>query len=242
MNKNYLLIDSKYRDQSSYNTSKFTYKLPKPIRVHSYLKINYLYMPRCNYLINSTNNLFSIYFIDLTTNIDIVLPQQNFTPITLCSYINIYMNKYNGFNCSYNEFTYKFDFTADSDFKIDLTNSNFYKLISLDKKIYESNNNKFTSGIINFNNPSYINLNISNISNDVMLGNNNYNSFNFIIPCAGITNFGDIIQYNDINYNIKMRVNDLLLYYLDILITDDMNELYDNNNRDLFFILEFDSI
>ena len=55
-----------------------------------------------------------------------------------------------------------------------------------------------------------------------MLGNNNYNSFNFIIPCAGITNFGDIIQYNDINFNIKMRVNNLLLTYLDIMITENV--------------------
>ena len=54
---------------------------------------------------------------------------------------------------------------------------------------------------------------VHNISNDVMLGNNNNCSFNFIIPCAGITNFGEIIQYNDINFNVKMKVENLLFKF-----------------------------
>ena len=91
----------------------------------------------------------------------------------------------------------------------------------MDKKIYTSVDKKIVSGIVNFNTPQYINLNIANISNDVMLGNNNCNSFNFIIPVSGKTNFGEIIEYNNINFDVKMSVSNITLNYLDIQITDD---------------------
>ena len=61
----YILIDSKYRNTFYNDTSNFRINLSKNINIKSYLKINYLYMPRTNYLINDRNNLFKLSF---TTN------------------------------------------------------------------------------------------------------------------------------------------------------------------------------
>jgi len=38
------------------------------------------------------------------------------------------------------------------------------------------------SNVIDFNSPHYININFSNIAQDVMIGNDNSKSFNFIVP------------------------------------------------------------
>ena len=66
----YILIDSKYRNTFYNDTSNFRINLSKNINIKSYLKINYLYMPRTNYLINDRNNLFKLSFN--TTNNGII--------------------------------------------------------------------------------------------------------------------------------------------------------------------------
>jgi hypothetical protein len=229
-NQKYLLIDSKYRTDG--NASKFRYYLPQPINIKSYIKINYLYMPRANYLINSSNNIIEVVSNDLTI-FTIAIAEGNYTPLTMANYISNYTN--NIIRCIYNEFTYKFEFSANQDFKLDFSKSEFYKLIGMNKSTYNSVFKKIISGLVNFNNPQYINLNIANISNDIMMGSSSNLSYNFIIPIIN-KNFGEIIEYKNIDYNIVMTVSDIKLNYIDIVITDDNNNLFENNNRDWFGI------
>jgi hypothetical protein len=84
----YILIDTKYLDSST-NKFNFRYYLPHSINIKNYLKISYAYIPRLNYMIDETNNTFNITFY---TNagphqIDIILPYQNFTPLSLVDFL-----------------------------------------------------------------------------------------------------------------------------------------------------------
>ena len=223
----YLLIDSKYRDPKYTSTSNFRIYLSKIINIQSYLKINYLYIPRTNYLINNNNNLFKISFTTISgkgealasgtsgvINLNILLENKNYTPVELVSYINNFvsqLNKYQiNFSLNYDSKTYKISFVSNVPFNLDLSVSDFYKLLSFEKKIYKSDsNNLIISNVIDFNYPHYININFSNIPQDVMIGNDPSKSFNFIIPIISI-NFGDILEYHDINYNVKLNVNNLV--------------------------------
>ena len=236
----YLLIDSKYRNNINDNTSRFRIYLNKQILIKSYCKINYLFMPRTNYLINKNNNNFKIIFNN-NDILNLIIPSSNYKPIQLSTYINTISNNLNGLNCQYNEQTYKFEFYSNIPFNLDFTISKFYQLLSLKNQIYSSDNtNKFISNIINFNYPYYINLNLSNIANDVMIGNTLNNQVNFIIPTLSC-NFGDIIEYTNNKYDVKMFCNNQKLLYLDVEITDDYNKLYDNNESEFYFILEYDT-
>ena len=238
--KKYILLDSKYRfDKDNSSSTNFRYYLKKSITIKSYLKLKYLLLPRMNYLINNSNNKFNIIINNVT--IPIIINNQTYTPYGLCEYINITGKLYN-FNATYDSTTYNITFrTTSSDFQLDLTKSNFYKLLSLKKQIYNSNNKIFITNPINFNSPQYINLNISNISNDIFSSSNNSYSNNFIVPIISV-NFGEIIQYNDVNYGIQMDLNNITLNYFDIIIYDDNYDIFDNNNFDFFCIFEYDSV
>ena len=168
----YILIDSKYRNPIYKNSSNFRIYLPKFINIHSYLKINYLYIPRTNYLINDTNNLFSVKLYSNSNNIleqEVKLKNRNYTPLQLIEYINnmftTLTNLQITFLLSYDATTYKISFISTVPFELDLTKSNFHKLLSLEKKKYVSNENLMIySNVIDFNQPHYININFSNIS------------------------------------------------------------------------------
>jgi hypothetical protein len=73
-----------------------------------------------------------------------------------------------------------------------------------------------------------------------MTGNSNNSSINFIIPLIN-TNFGDIIKYSKLEYDIKMSVINYKTNHLDIQITDDYNMLFNNSNSDFFCVLEYDT-
>ena len=250
-NKKYLLIDSKYRNQDPNSTStNFRYYLPEPITIKKYLKIKLLYLPRANYLITPSNCTFSITFSTPTSNgfysnetEDFFITYGNYTPASLVQKINIQYSG-NGFNATYNAVTYEIVFTSQVTFILDLTTSNFYRLLSLQSQKYAPIFNSignlyvFGTGVINFNNPVYLNLSIKNITTDSVIGCNNQNNFGFIIPMNS-TNFGDIISLS--KECIKLKVNDFKTNYLDFAIYDDYNVLYDNNNIDWYTILEFET-
>ena len=235
----YILIDSKYRTNKEDSTSNFRVYLPNTIIIKNKLSIKYLFIPRLNYLINSNNNSFNISFITSSgiSAYNVILPYQQFTPLELVTYINMNLNFF-GFNMTYNVNTYKFQFSATCDFNLDFSISDFNKLMSLDKIIYNSVNNKFITNIINFNYPQYLNLQISNITNDVMISTNPNIIINFIIPIISC-NFGDIISHKLVDYDISMSLDNYKLKYLDIRILDDQNILFDNNNANWFMILSY---
>ena len=239
--KKYIMLDSKYRaDPDNSSSVNFRYYLKKSITIKSYLKMKYLIIPRSNYLINDKNNTFDIIINNQVYNINFNL--QTYTPEGLCDFINKRLTNYsiNNFLVTFDLTTYKIFFTSTTNFQIDLSKSNFHRLLSLKKQIYNSTNNVFSTIPINFNSPQYININFSNIPNDVMASSNNSYSNNFIVPLV-VCNFNEILIYNDVNYGVKMQLNNLTLNYIDVVIYDDYYELFNNNNYDWFCIIQYDS-
>ena len=110
----------------------------------------------------------------------------------------------------------------------------------IEKKIYYSNSNKLISNIIFFNYPLFLNLIIKNLSSDNFTNTNQYQNSNFILSCGSLVNFGEMISYSNINYNIKMNISKININYMDILIVDDDGNTFDNNIIDFYIIFEYD--
>ena len=240
---NYILVDtSKLNNQ---NNSQFTFYLNKVINIKSYIKINTIIIPKTNFTINSTigNNVISINFNNNNEINNIIIPSSYYTPLSLCQYINNYLNAAHGFNCSYNTSTYQITFYATSYFSIDLSQSNLYKNLGMKQQIYNSYHDitgiNFTlpTGIVLFNNPLYVNLSINNIVSDNLISSNNINS-SFILPWAEY-NFGDVANWNDKNYSMKLNVDNKTITQLDIILKDDQGNIFDNNNSNYIILLEY---
>jgi hypothetical protein len=90
--------------------------------------------------------------------------------------------------------------------------------------------------LINFNTPYYIKLNILNLTSTNILNNERLN-VSWVIPILN-KNFGEIIEYNDYIYNLKLDTN-AKTNYLDISILDDYDNLFDNNNYNWYALFEY---
>ncbi len=90
MNPNYLLINTKNRDNYwNSNSSNFRLYLDKTINIKEYVKLKYLSLARTNYLITERNNKFRVIF-ESGRIINITLSNGIYTPLQLVQSINIF--------------------------------------------------------------------------------------------------------------------------------------------------------
>ena len=71
-----------------------------------------------------------------------------------------------------------------------------------------------------------------------MISTNPNISVNFIIPVINC-NYGEILTYKNIDYDIDMQLNNYSLNYLDLKILDDYNLLFNKNNGNWFCVLSY---
>ena len=239
------MIDSKKKFNGTNNN--FTIYLNQYIHIKEYIKLNYLSFPRLNYLINDRNNKMRIIFIQNTIEIPFLITFENqvYTPENLANYIttkiNYLSNNNYNFVCIYDKFKYKFSFSANTKYIIDFTYENeLNKLFSMDKIKYPCDNlNNLITNIIDFNNIYYLQLSLTNIPSNNFIDLNLNTNCNFIIPLIS-TNFSEIFQYKSVDYDdIRIRVNDYKTNLINVQLLDDTNNLFDNNNGNIFFILEY---
>ena len=141
--KKYILIDTK--NINTIDKYNFRLYLNETIEINNYIKLKMLLLARMNYFINETNNKFKIKIYKDINNpviVNFTLPKQSYSPLSLCQTINSLFTTYNDitFTTSYNQNNYQITFNSNYDFDLDLTLSSFYRVISLDKKIYKSDN------------------------------------------------------------------------------------------------------
>ncbi len=131
--ENYILINSIYRDNKNSSTSDFRIHFNKNIEINEYIYINYLAIPRQNYLITKKNNNFKIIF-ENGDIVNIIISEGNYQALELNEIINLQINNINNFNIKFSINTYKYTLTSNQNFKLDLTTSDFNKLLSLEKR------------------------------------------------------------------------------------------------------------
>ena len=104
---------------------------------------------------------------------------------------------------TFDENKYIYNMSCNQNFNIEYT-SQLYKLFGHQNIIYFSNANQLNTGIINFNIPMIINIDIVNIESS-FISSNNLNS-NFLLP-FNVERFGIYTYYNNqyeqINYVSK---------------------------------------
>jgi len=232
----YLYIDSSKRsNHENTQSTNFNLNLNKTITITKYIKLLSCIIPKTIYLINEKNNNFKIKFND-NTEFNILIPINNYTPEELALYIKNIVN-YSNFNVVYDTNKFIFTFSANQNFILNFTLSEFCYLFNLSKLTYLWNNNLFNTKIINFNNPIQFFININEIDGTFISNNNIISNFivNFNVERMGVLSYFSNINYEQINY-VDKTYN---LNSLKVQILDKDNNILDLNNWDIFLILEY---
>jgi hypothetical protein len=136
-------------------------------------------------------------------NIDI--EYKNYSPDELAIYLKNIIN-YGNINIIYDSTKFIYIITANQNFTLDFSLSNFSNIFNMKKNIYYSNNNSFSTNLINFNEPMQFFINIKEIEGNIM-NNNNINFIcNFDIERGAVINFSIIHIMNKLIILIEKNI------------------------------------
>lgn len=222
----------------SYN-SKIKFEIPYFISnnkniIYQTIKLSHCEIPYSFYIINETNNYIRI------NNIDLYIDNGNYNAYTLLDKLNLLLAE-NNINALFilDNSTGKYSLSSSN--SISINKSTIYKIIGIDSNSYTGIFDNITAKYyINFPYPVntggirniYIKTNL--ITNNLNLLNND-SSILKSIP-VNVPPFG-IIQYSNIE-NIETFVKNRETDYLEILLTDDDDNLINFNNLDWSICIE----
>ena len=136
----------------------------------------------------------------------------------------------------FDENKYIYNMSSNQNFNIEYT-SQLYKLFGQQNIIYFSNANQLNSGIINFNIPMIINIDIVNIESS-FISSNNLNS-NFLLPFT-VERFGIYSYYNNQFDQINYVSKQYKLNHFNIKLYDNDGDLINLENQDYFLLFEYE--
>lgn len=166
----YIFIESQKRvSKENTNSNNIHIVFNSNIHIKEYIKILNLVIPKTCYLINNNNNKLKITFSDTTIK-NISIPINNYDTSTLWTTIKNLVN-YSNFDIVFDDNKYIYTFWANQSFQIEFPNK-LYKILGMNQETYISANNIIYWGIINFNIPMYINIDISNIESSYITTSN----------------------------------------------------------------------
>lgn len=195
----YIFIDSSKRiAKNSTNSNNIHILFNNKVIIKEYIKLINATIPKTIYLINENNNTFKIIFND-NNIINVIIPINNYDTNTLAATIKTLINYWN-FNIVFDDTKFIYTLSANQNFSLEFT-SEIYKIFGMNNSIYVSNNNILNTNTVNFNNPLYINIDITNIESS-FISAWNLNT-NFIIPFIteryGIYSYYSNNTYEQIN-------------------------------------------
>lgn len=231
------------KNNGSYN-SNIKYYIPNFIKtndniLYNAIKLSHAEIPYSFYIINDTNNYFRV------NSNNIYIPNGNYTGKTLLDEINkqlfniditlkMELNNSNGL----------ITMSANIPFNIDMTKSLIYKVLGLEKGIYNGMFNVLGYSIV-FTYPldllgtRNIYIKINNLVIDNLNLTTNDKSTLKSIP-VNVSPFG-IIRYNNIE-NTETFVKNSEVEYLELEITDDYNNNINFNGIDWTICIEIKSL
>jgi len=235
-NLNYLVINSKYR-QNNQSSTDFTIQLYKPIIIKKYIKLIFSSIPESSYQINENNQKFKIVFSDSTTK-QFNVPIGNYNTTSLANIIKTNVN-YDSFNIIFDTSINKFIFSsATKDFTIYSVPYSINYILGFDmNKNYSSTLLVlYGANVLNFIEPSMFYICINNLYNPNIITNNNYN-ISYIVPVTASKD--DVNYFNSNVYENIIYCENVKLTNLKIKIITDDGQDYQNQNLDTQYVFEF---